>query len=283
MTALGFLAPLVPALDLVNHGRPFAELGAVMLFALVFRRREVAADPSDAALTQLLGGLVLVPWARAADTGSNAAPALRLVTYNLTAGNDRFDEIAISSSRRAPISCPAGGELRGGRPPHPRSRRPIRTRSFADTGFSARRCWRSAVADRRPGDHRHAQPLMVWARFEWNKRRVRPHRREPRRPARAERAGCDVARLSPASTRRARPQIAPGALNLHAVRLEVRAAQQCRVRPARDVSCTWPARWPLVPDGQCPVGRQASERARRHRPPLGSDPPVADRDIAFVK
>ena len=93
-TALGFAAPFVPALDLINQCRPLAALGAVILFAAAIGMKEWRLIRPTMALALLLVGLLLLPWARAGETAPNAAPALRLVTFNLTARNDRFDEIA---------------------------------------------------------------------------------------------------------------------------------------------------------------------------------------------
>ena len=92
-TALGFTAPWLSAFDLINEARPLLAAVAAVLFAAALGLRDAALIRPTLALAVLQAGLLLLPWARAAAT-TNAPPALRLVTFDLGAGNDRFDDIA---------------------------------------------------------------------------------------------------------------------------------------------------------------------------------------------
>jgi len=93
-TALGFTAAWLPTFDLINEARPIhaAVAIAVCLIAIVLREPPLIRPTVALALLQV--GLLLLPWARAGDSAPGAPPALRLVTFDLGAANDRFDEIA---------------------------------------------------------------------------------------------------------------------------------------------------------------------------------------------
>jgi hypothetical protein len=93
-TALGFTAGWIAAFDLINEARPVQVAGALALFAAAIALREPPLIRPTAALALLQVGLVLLPWARAADSAPSAPPALRLVTFYLGTDNDRLDEVA---------------------------------------------------------------------------------------------------------------------------------------------------------------------------------------------
>src|SRR5689334_6526158 len=93
-TALGFTAGWIAVFDLINQARPIHLVIALVLFAAAIALREPPLIRPTAALAMLQVGLLLLPWARAADTAAGAAPALRLVTFDLGADNNRFDDIA---------------------------------------------------------------------------------------------------------------------------------------------------------------------------------------------
>ena len=94
VTALGFTSPWVPVFDLINEARPLNALAAILLFAIAARLRDGRLIRPAASLALLQAGLLLLPWARAADNAPSLPPALRLVTFDLGQDNDRFDEIA---------------------------------------------------------------------------------------------------------------------------------------------------------------------------------------------
>src|SRR5215467_12922994 len=93
-TALGFTAAWIPALELINDARPLGALLAVVLFLAAIALRDGPLIRPTAALAVLQVGLLLLPWARAADSAPGRPPALRLVTFDLGADNSRFDEVA---------------------------------------------------------------------------------------------------------------------------------------------------------------------------------------------
>jgi endonuclease/exonuclease/phosphatase (EEP) superfamily protein YafD len=285
MTALGFVAPLVPALDLINQCRPFAALGALMLFAVAFATREWRLIRPTAALALLLVGLVLVPWARAADTASNAAPALRLVTFNLTAGNDRFDDIAefiLASGADIvllqEVSCAAADRLI-----------PKLKASYPHTLVSADTCFGQALLAKRPwltggqvitGTRK---PLMVWARFEWNKVAFDLTGVGLSGPRAPNDQAADLARLLARVDGQGPAQIVAGALHLTPFAWKFAQLNNAGFGQHATFIATWPARWPLfLMDNVLSTQSIASVRMTTG-PPLGSDHRPLIADIAFLK
>jgi hypothetical protein len=94
VTALGFTAAWISAFDLINEVRPVHVAAALVLVAVAIALREAPLIRPTAALTLLQLGLLLLPWARAANTAPGAPPALRLVTFYLGTDNDRLDQVA---------------------------------------------------------------------------------------------------------------------------------------------------------------------------------------------
>jgi len=102
---------------------------------------------------------VLVPWARASRYGVERRAGIAARTFNLTAATNRFDEIAdFILASGADILAPAGGELRGGPTASSEAQGSYpHALVSADTCFGPALAGEAAVADRAPGDHRHAQ------------------------------------------------------------------------------------------------------------------------------
>ncbi len=94
VTALGFTAAWISAFDLLNEVRPIHVAAALVLLAVAIALREAPLIRPTAALTLLQVGLLLLPWARAANTAPGAPPALRLVTFYLGTENDRLEQVA---------------------------------------------------------------------------------------------------------------------------------------------------------------------------------------------
>src|ERR1700753_2808245 len=83
VTAFGFTAPWLPAADIINGLRPLNALCAVALAVVAASLREGSLIRPTVSLALLQVGLLLLPWARAADTATNLPPALRLVTFDI--------------------------------------------------------------------------------------------------------------------------------------------------------------------------------------------------------
>src|SRR5712691_2860291 len=216
MTALGFVAPLVPAFDLINQCRPFAAGGALLLFTAAFALRAWRLIRPTAALALLLVGLLLLPWARAGDTAPNAAPALRLVTFNITARNDRFDDIAefiLSSGADIvllqEVSCAAADRLI-----------PKLKASYPYTLVAADSCFGQALLAKRPWSiggqviTGARKPLMVWARFDWGNAALDLTGVNLSGPLTPNEQAADVGRLLARVSAQGRAQIVAGTLNL---------------------------------------------------------------------
>src|SRR5262249_46187958 len=89
-TALGFTAAWLAVFALINQARPVQVVAALALFAAAIALRERPLIRPTAALAFLQVGLLLLPWARAAESAPGAPPALRLVTFDLGGENDRL-------------------------------------------------------------------------------------------------------------------------------------------------------------------------------------------------
>jgi endonuclease/exonuclease/phosphatase (EEP) superfamily protein YafD len=169
-TAVGFLAPLIPAFDLINNFRIGLATVAFLLLAGAFVAGDHRLLRPTAALALLQMGLLLVPLARAAENDAGRTPALRLLTFNLLIGNNRFDEIAdyvLSSGADIvalqEVSCTAALRLI-----------PKLKGSYPHTFVSAENCFGIALLAKRPmttsGQVMVApqqRPMLVWARFDW--------------------------------------------------------------------------------------------------------------------
>src|SRR5262245_56820473 len=171
ITALGFLARLIPALDPINNFQIWLAALAVLLLlgALIARDRRLLRP--TAALILLQAGLVLLPLSRAGDYDAGRTPTLRLLTFNIYVGNNRFDDIAdyVLSSGADIValqegSCAAAERLI-----------PKLKRSYPHVSGSGDNCFGNALLTKQPvmtsgqvtvGPRQ--RPLFVWARLEWN-------------------------------------------------------------------------------------------------------------------
>ncbi len=283
-TALGFAAPFIPALDLINQCRPFAALGAIILFAAATALREWRLIRPTAALTLLLVGLLLLPWARAADTAPSAAPALRVVSFNLTAGNDRFDDIAdfiLSSGADIvllqEVSCTAVDRLL-----------PKLKASYPHAFVSADSCFGQALLAKRPwltGGQvitGARKPLLVWARVEWNNVAFDLAGAHLSGPLAPNEQAADVQRLL-ARMNEGRAQIVAGTLNLTPFTWKFAQLINAGLGQHATFLATWPGRRPLfLMDNVLSTNGIASVRTSTG-PALGSDHRPLIADIAFVK
>src|SRR6185437_271968 len=172
VTALGFTSPWIPVFDLINEARPLHALVAIVLFAVAARLRERRLIRPTASLALLQVGLLLLPWARAADNAPSLPPALRLVTFDLGKDNERFDDIAdfILGTKAdivllQEVSCRAAEQLI-----------PKLKATYPSAFVSATGCDGQALLAKRPWlvggqvTTRGRHPLLVWARFQWANR-----------------------------------------------------------------------------------------------------------------
>src|SRR5690242_18617386 len=82
-TVTGLLAPWWPALELVNHFRPFLTLGMALLLALALGLRSRRPTATAAALLAVNLALLIVPALRyAAPNEPSAGHSLRVATLN---------------------------------------------------------------------------------------------------------------------------------------------------------------------------------------------------------
>jgi endonuclease/exonuclease/phosphatase (EEP) superfamily protein YafD len=170
ITAIGFLAPLIPAFDLINNLRIGLATVAFLLLVGAFFARDHRLLRPTAALALVQVGLLLLPLARSAENDAGRKPSLRLLTFNLHIGNDRFDEIAdyvVASGADIvtlqEVSCTATKQLI-----------PKLKQSYPHAFVSAENCFGIALLAKRPlitsGQVIVAprqRPLFVWARFDW--------------------------------------------------------------------------------------------------------------------
>jgi endonuclease/exonuclease/phosphatase (EEP) superfamily protein YafD len=283
-TALGFAAPFIPALDLINDGRAFAALGALILFAVAIGMKEWRLIRPTTALALLLIGLLLLPWARAAGTAPSAPPALRLVSFNLTAANDRYDDIAdfiLSSGADIvllqEVSCAATERLM-----------PKLKSSYPHALVSAESCFGQALLAKRPwltGGQvitGARKPLFVWARFDWSNvafNLTGVHLADPLAP---NEQAADVERLI-ARVNEGGAQIVAGTLNLTPFAWKFAQLINAGLGQHATFLATWPARLPLfLMDNVLSTSGIASVRITTG-PALGSDHRPLMADVAFVK
>jgi endonuclease/exonuclease/phosphatase (EEP) superfamily protein YafD len=285
-TALGFTAAWIAAFDLVNEARPLDALGAVVLLLCAIGLREWPLIRPTAALAMLHAGLLLLPWARAADSAPNAPPALRLLTFDIGADNERFDDIAdfiLGSSADIvllqDVSCSAADRLM----PKLRAAYPnafVPADSCAGQAMLAKRPWgevgQSITATRKP--------LLVWARFQWGNRGFTlTGVRLADAIAPNEQAG-DARRLLAHIETQGGAQIVAGALNLTPFAWKFAQLQNAGLGQHATYLATWPARWrvPLfLMDNVLSTEDIASVRVTTG-PPLGSDHRPLIADIAFA-
>ena len=286
-TALGFTAAWIPAFDLINEARPVDALAAVALFLVATMLREPPLIRPTAALALLQVGLLLLPWARAADSAPNAPPALRLLTFDLDTANDRFDDVAdfiVASGADIvllqQVSCSAADRLI-----------PKLKTVFPNAFVSADNCAGQAMLAKRPwlaggqvitGTRK---PLLVWARFQWAGHAFTltgVHLSDPLAPSEQT---ADVARLLAHVSTQGAAHVVAGDFNLTPFAWKLAQLQNAGLGQHATYLATWPARWPVplaLPDNVLSSETIAGVRVTTG-PPLGSDHRPLIADIAFVK
>ncbi len=169
-TALGLLAPRIPAFDLINNLRVGLATFSLLLLATAFTARDRRLVRPTAALVLVQAGFLLLPLARAGEHDSGRSPTLRFLTFNLHVGNNRFDEIAdyvLSSGADVvalqEVNCAAAEQLI-----------PKLKLHYPHAFVSADNCFGIALLTKRPltmsGQFVVAprqRPLFVWARLDW--------------------------------------------------------------------------------------------------------------------
>jgi endonuclease/exonuclease/phosphatase (EEP) superfamily protein YafD len=286
-TALGFTASWIPAFDLINDARPFAALAAVAIFLVAIGLREGPLLRPTAALALLQIGLLLLPWARAADRAPNAPPSLRLLTFDIGTDNDRFDEIAdfilgagADIVLLQGVSCSAADRLI-----------PKLKPAFPNAFVSADGCAGQALLAKRPWAAGGQvitgarKPLMVWARIQWGNHAfvlTGVHLAGPLAP---NEQAADVQRLLAHIGTQGASHIVAGDLNLTPFAWKLAQLQNAGLGQHATYLTTWPARWPVplfLPDNVLSSDDIASVRVIIG-PPLGSDHRPLIADVAFAR
>jgi endonuclease/exonuclease/phosphatase (EEP) superfamily protein YafD len=286
-TALGFTAAWLPAFDLINEARPIHAAVAVALFVVAVVLREPPLVRPAVALALLQVGLLLLPWARAADSAPNAPPALRLVTFDLDATNDRLDEIAdfIVGSRAdvvllQDVSCTAADRLI-----------PKLKATFPTALVSADTCAGQALLSKQPwlaGGQvitGARKPLLVWARMQVANHTFTLTGVRLSGPLEPNEQATDVGRLLAHLASQGAAHVVAGNLNITPFAWKFAQLQNAGLGQHATYLMTWPAQGPLplaLPDNV--LSSQDIARVRLSLgPALGSDHRPLIADIAFVK
>jgi len=286
-TALGFTAAWLPPCDLINEARPILAVAALVLLVVAIMLREPPLVRPTAALAMLQVGLLLLPWARSADSAPRAPPALRLVTFNIGTGNDRFDEIAdfvLGASADIvllqDVSCSAADRLI-----------PKLKPAFPTTFVSAEGCGGQALLSKRPwlaggqvitGTRR---PLLVWARFQWDNHAFTLTGVRLSDPLEPREQTADLGRLLAHLSSQGAVHVVAGNFNVTPFAWKFAQLQNAGLGQHATYLMNWPAQSavPLaLPDNVLSSDPIASVRMTMG-PPLGSDHRPLIADIAFVK
>ncbi len=286
-TAFGFTAQWIPVADLVNDARPFVALVALALFVAALLLREQRLIRPTAALALLHAGLLLLPWARAADGAGGLPPALRLVSVDLGTGNARFDDVAdfILGANAdivllQEVSCSAAERLI-----------PKLKPAFAHAFVSADGCAGQALLARRPWTAigqviaGSRKPLLVSARFQWGNAAFTLTGASLAGPLAPAAQAADVARLRAHLATQGPAQIVAGALNFTPFAWKFAQLQNDGFGQHATYLATWPAAWPqptFLMDNVLSTAGIASVRVTTG-PPLGSEHRPLIADIAFAQ
>jgi hypothetical protein len=286
-TALGFTAAWIAAFDLINEARPLHAAAALALFAAAVALREQPLIRPTAALALLQVGLMLLPWARAADRAPGAPPALRLVTFDLGAGNDRLDEVAdflLGASADVvllqDVSCTAVDRLI-----------PKLKTAFPTALVSADTCAGQALLSKRPwlaGGQvitGARKPLLVWARLQSGNRMFTLTGVRLSDPLAPNEQAADVARLLAHLASQGAAHVVAGNLGITPFAWKFAQLQNAGLGQHATYLTTWPAQWPLplaLPDNVLSTQEIASVRVSTG-PALGSTHRPLIADIAFVR
>jgi len=284
ITALGFAAQWIPAAELANDIRPLAALVALALFGLAIGLRDWRLIRPTAALALLHAGLLLLPWARAADHAAGP-PTLRLVSIDLGVDNERFDDAAdfilgagADVVLLQEVSCSAAERL------IPKLK-PV----FANAFVSADGCAGQALLAKRPwsavGQTITAarQPLLVSARFQWDKTAFTLIGASLSGPLAPGAQAAEFARLRAYLATQGPAQIVAGALNLTPFTWRIAQLQNDGFGQHATYLATAPAGWPVfLLDNVLSTAGIASVRVTTG-PALGAAHRPLIADIAFTR
>jgi endonuclease/exonuclease/phosphatase family metal-dependent hydrolase len=286
-TALGFTAPWIFAFDLINAARPLlAAIAAVLLCAALALRHAPLIRPT-AALMLLQAGLLLLPWGRAAERAPDRPPALRLMTFDLGAGNDRFDDIADVILGAAPdivllqeVSCGAADRLIPKlRPAYPNAY--VSAEGCDGQAILAKRPWLS-IGQLTTGTRR---PLAASARFQWGDAAFALTGARLAGPFAPNEQAIEIEQLRAHLGRQGSAQIVAGALNVTPFTWKFAQLVNAGFGQHATYLPTWPADWPqpaMLMDNVLSTTGIASVRIGTGAP-AGSDHRPLIADIAFVK
>jgi endonuclease/exonuclease/phosphatase (EEP) superfamily protein YafD len=286
-TALGFTAAWLPAFDLINEARPIHAAIAVALCVVAIALREPPLIRPVVALALLQIGLLLLPWARAADSAPGAPPALRLVSFDLGGTNDRLDEIAdflVGAGADVvllqDVSCTAAERLL-----------PKLKATFPTAIVSADGCAGQVIMSKQPwlaggqvitGTRK---PLLVWARLQMANHTFTltgAHLADALAP---NEQAADLGRLLSHLSSQGAAHVVAGNLDITPFAWKFAQLQNAGLGQHATYLMNWPAQGPLplaLPDNVLSTQEIASVRASLG-PALGSDHRPLIADIAFVK
>jgi hypothetical protein len=284
-TALGFTAGWIAAFDLINEARPVQVAGALALFAAAIALREPPLIRPTAALALLQVGLVLLPWARAADSAPSAPPALRLVTFYLGTDNDRLDEVAdflLAASADIvllqDVSCTAADRLI-----------PKLKTAFPTALVSTDTCAGQALLSKRPwlaGGQvitGARKPLLVWARLQSANHIFTLTGLRLSDPIAPNEQAADMARLLAHVASQGASHVVAGTFATTPFAWKFAQLQNAGLGQHATYLATFPAQLPLaLPDNVLSTQDIASVRVSIG-PALGSPHRPLIADIAFVK
>jgi hypothetical protein len=285
VTALGFTAGWISAFDLINEVRPIHVAAALVLLAVAIALREAPLIRPTAALTLLQLGLLLLPWARAADTAAGAPPALRLVTFYLGTENDRLDQVAdflLGSGADVvllqDVGCAATERLI-----------PKLKTAFPTTFVSADTCAGQALMSKRPwlaGGQvitGARKPLLVWARLQSGNHTFTLTGVRLSDPDAPNEQAADVARLVSHLASQGASHVVAGTLAITPFAWKFAQLQNAGLGQHATYLATFPAALPLaLPDNVLSTQDIASVRITTG-PALGSVHLPLIADIAFLK
>jgi hypothetical protein len=283
--ALGFTAGWIAAFDLINEARPIQVAAALTLFAVAIVLREAPLIRPTAALALLQVGLLLLPWARAADTAPRAPPALRLVTFYLGTDNDRLDAVAdflLAASADIvllqDVSCTAADRLI-----------PKLKTAYPTTFVSADTCAGQALLSKRPwlaGGQvitGARKPLFVWARLQSGNHTFTLTGVRLSDPIAPNEQAADMARLLAHLASQGASHVVAGTLATTPFAWKFAQLQNAGLGQHATYLATFPAQLPLaLPDNVLSTQDIASVRVTIG-PALGSPHRPLIADIAFVK
>ena len=285
-TALGFTAAWLPVFDLINGARPITALLAALLFLAAVLLRDAPLIRPTVGLALLHGGLMLLPWARAA-ASSPVPPALRLVTFDLGPDNERFDEIAdfilgagADIVLLQQVSCSANDRLI-----------PKLRQTYAHVFVSADGCAGQALLAKRPWSQvgqvitATEKPLLISAQFMWGNAVFTLSGVRFAPPSSPNAQALDMQRLRGQLAIQGPVQIVAGALNLTPFTWAFAQLQNSGFGQHTTYLATWPASWPeplFLMDNVLSTEGLASVRVSTG-PPLGSDHRPLIADIALAK